>query len=946
MKTPARRFLACATLAAVTVLTALSAREARACGMFVTRPMTNGEIAQRVPYLAIERVLLAWNATTQTEDLVREARFEKANQAFGFVVPVPSRPEVFEVAKPPFDDLSREFPFTAPRLTSAGFEAFGGGVARAPPPVVLSEQRIGSFTAFVLAASDGGGLSDWLKKNGFGVPASAQAWLDHFVHLGFYYVAFRYDAEETAEPGMTSETVRIRFKTPMPYYPYLEPQRSSIPNAPRHLFLWYASQEERVPVAWSRSRDGALAWMQPWEGTAQHVTAKRLRDTMPSLGELVPGDDASGWVVSTFRDAKQSRDGWGDVLLVPASPVAMNDEAIASRWPLLPVLDPRLEGALDDRPLKAASAISAPAPTIEASPARSPEEGGPHHGCEVAFESGGTFSDGVAVLAVMGAVLIARRRRLRALLAAVAILSCKRDAPAPPTKLIETHTVNGSVVAFMPDGAQVLVAEESDVYVYDMASGTERTRFNVTEAFDGGPYEPFAIFALLPLPGRRALVGWNDRATRHGMLSLYDVDRGRELWRKDVTAYESTNSLAVGGTDSLRYPLAVSSDGHRALAAVTGGMILLNVDAAEEVTHLRSPEPVRHLAFLGNDRALTVGDPPYLLGSGNAADGANMHVWDLVRGAEQRAFVGSRNEVLALATTPDGRRAVTIGMEAALRVWDVDGGREVLGLDVSNMTEGRGSRGAVAISGDGKRAYTLFGPRGACAWDIEAGALLDCEDGSAFTGGIALSSDGSLLAFAESKSRDGPDRLADPSVHYWRVPRSAASSAPSMWPRVPPWPKRKSYIVPVVAPSEDDDRVAREGAVLALMFGRISASRIVVDAKSRWSPPTGDAELGPITADGPAPANAEQVTASLRPSFRLCYRRGLESDPKIAGSLSISAKIEPNGHVKSAEAVTSTGVSASVTECVLSKVRNAQFDPPGPMGSTLRIPVSFVTKRK
>jgi MYXO-CTERM domain-containing protein len=920
-------------------MSVLSARDADACGMFVTRPMTDEEIAQKVPYLSIERVLLVWNATTQTEDFVREARFEKANQAFGFVVPVPSRPEVFAVAKSPFDDLSREFPFTLPRLTAAGFESFGGGVARAPPPVVLSEQRIGSFRAFVLAASDGGGLADWLKKNGFGVPVSAQAWLDHFVRLGFHYVAFRYDAEETAQPGMTSETVRIRFKTPMPYYPYLEPQRSSTPTAARNLLLWYVSQEERAPVASSHAGDGALVWRQPWEGTALHVTAKRVRDAIPSLAELVSGDDGSPWVVSTYRDAKQSREGWGDVLLVPTSPVAMSDEAIASRWRLLPVLDPRLEGALDERPLEAASFVtSAVAPPIDASPASSPEKG-TRRGCEVASGSDDAASDGVILLVLVCAVVTARRRRAMAALAVVAILSCKRDPPAPPMqRQMQTHTVNGSVVAFMPDGNEVLVAEGSDVHVYDIASGTERARFNVTGPFDGASYEPFAIFALLPLPGRRALVGSNDRAIRHGMLSLYDVDRGREVWRKDVTAYASS---AVGNFDPVRYPLAVSSDGHRALAADADGMILWNVDASEQVTHLRSPQPVRHLAFLGNDRALAIGEAPYLAANGNAPDDPSMHVWDLVGGTEQRAFVGSRNQVLALAATPDGKRAVTIGMEAALRVWDVDAGREVLGLDVSDMTEGQGSRGVVAISRDGTRAYTLFGPRGACAWDIEAGALLDCEDRNGFNGGIALSPDGGLLAFAESTTRGGLD-----SIHYWQVPRSAASSVPPTWPRVPPWPSRKSYIMPVVAPSEDDDRVVRERAVVALMFGRVSASRIGVDAKAQWSPPAGDAELGPVTAEGPTPANTEQVTASLRPSLRLCYRRGLASDPKMAGNLSISARIGPNGEVKSAEATKSAGVSASVIQCVLSRVRNAQFDSPGPKGSTLRIPVSFVTKTK
>jgi hypothetical protein len=318
-----------------------------------------------------------------------------------------------------------------------------------------------------------------------------------------------------------------------------------------------------------------------------------------------------------------------------------------------------------------------------------------------------------------------------------------------------------------------------------------------------------------------------------------------------------------------------------------------------------------------------------------------MHVWDLAAGTEQRAF-GPRNQVLALATTPDGTRAVTISEEAALRVWDVDGGREVLSLDVSDMTEGLGARDVVAVSNDGKRAYTLFGRRGACAWDIEAGTLLDCEDRSLFTNGVALSPDGSLLAFAASTKRGGQDRLTNPNIHYWPVPRSAASPAPPPWPRVPPF--LNGTYSPVAAPSGADDRVARERAVLALMFGRISASRLGVDAKARTNLRTAIAQLGRITAEGPMPANTEQVAASLQRYFHLCYGQGLASDPKMAGSVSIAAKIGPDGEVTSAEATKIAGVSSNVIQCVLRKVRDARFDSPGPKGSTLRIPVSFAPR--
>ena len=44
---------------------------------------------------------------------------------------------------------------------------------------VLSKERVGSFTAFVLAATDSAALERWLKDNQLVVPPETRAWLDH-----------------------------------------------------------------------------------------------------------------------------------------------------------------------------------------------------------------------------------------------------------------------------------------------------------------------------------------------------------------------------------------------------------------------------------------------------------------------------------------------------------------------------------------------------------------------------------------------------------------------------------------------------------------------------------------------------------------------------------------------------------------------------------------------
>ena len=109
--------------------------------------------------------------------------------------------------------------------------------------------------------------------------------------------------------------------------------------------------------------------------------------------------------------------------------------------------------------------------------------------------------------------------------------------------------------------------------------------------------------------------------------------------------------------------------------------------------------------------------------------------------------------------------------------------------------------------------------------------------------------------------------------------------------------------------------------------------------------PSGEASIGATVASVPV-ANAERVIAGLRAKFRLCYNQGLQSDPGMSGSVTMSVKIAPNGEVNSADSSANTGLSDQVVKCISRALRNAQFDAPGPSGSTIQVPVKFVQQGK
>lgn len=352
------------------------------------------------PSLALERALIIYDAAKQQQHFVREVAFRHSNSRFGFIVPTPSHATVATVASAAFDKLARNYEFLWNR--SFGFGAGDVGVH------VVDRSKVGSFTAFVLAASDEQGLSHWLRSNGLVATPEVSRWLEHYVRLKFHFVALRYDPPVGHKPGeadgrIVTETVRISFETPLPYYPYLEPvaevgDRQGV----RALELWLLANTAMTPVAslgeglgnqWVRPlADGAVyplgariagapkppplprrqatARPTPDLGQSEGIGLRDLgrigegistgRIGLGSVGTIgthqrapilqVLGPELEPWlprgelVLQTFQDQKRSRAGFGDIVFVPQSRRELSDEQRRALRPILAILDPCLLG--------------------------------------------------------------------------------------------------------------------------------------------------------------------------------------------------------------------------------------------------------------------------------------------------------------------------------------------------------------------------------------------------------------------------------------------------------------------------------------------------------------------------------------------------------------------------------------------------------------------------
>ncbi len=322
------------------------ASDAEACGGFFSPRRIAGN---RKPSMAYEQTLIAFDPGSRREHFVREVTFRRSRERFGFVVPTPSRPEVAAVKQSPFRDLLDAFPFTwmerHPIGHGGGGSGSGYGRGAGAGVRVLEVTRVGSFTAFVLAATDERALSNWLAQNGLVSTPEADRWLAHYVRMQFFYVAMRYEPPGgESRPETKAETMRISFDTPLPYYPYFEPEppAGQAADPERLLEIWLVSTEEFVPVA-ARTHDDRVRWVQPFAEGEKFLEDQRAV-LEPIVGAaLLPAQGTP--IVQRFMDQKVSRAGFGDVLFVPRNTTTPDAALRSSLLHALPILDPSLAEA-------------------------------------------------------------------------------------------------------------------------------------------------------------------------------------------------------------------------------------------------------------------------------------------------------------------------------------------------------------------------------------------------------------------------------------------------------------------------------------------------------------------------------------------------------------------------------------------------------------------------
>jgi len=291
-----------------------------------------------------ESALIVYDSATKTEHFIRTADFHSASADFGFLVPTPTKPELFEASADVFGELAeitkrrKEVKFKVKPLeiwgeskrtfssVGSAIKPGGGGVSQSIQSrvQVVEQKRVGKYEAAVLRASEPKLLHEWLETNGYTAPPNLTEWFGAYTANGWYLTAFKIAGDATGDTS--SAAVRISFTADRPFYPYREPAGSGVGGLSRALRVFVLS-DARMSGTIGQG-DGAKAWP---GGTvwSNKVPAKTLAAAVEK-GRLPDTVGGREWHLTEFLDSSSPRPGTDELYFGRAA-----DQTNVEREPII-----------------------------------------------------------------------------------------------------------------------------------------------------------------------------------------------------------------------------------------------------------------------------------------------------------------------------------------------------------------------------------------------------------------------------------------------------------------------------------------------------------------------------------------------------------------------------------------------------------------------------------
>jgi hypothetical protein len=296
-----------------------------------------------------QSALICWDPATKMQTLAIETRFVGKGTEFGWVVPLPSRPEVKPGTKGMFPSLRGMFaPVVQTRglgaapivialivvvlifvyaptwkgaaglllvllflamvmLPALGTARAGGSGSPIAEPDFIDRRIVGDFEVTTLESPEGKVVVDWLRSHQFHVPAAAESVIDQYAKEKWSFVATRLVRESDTAEASTAHPLVFTFTTDAPVYPMRLTGADAKRDLSVELFVFGPSRAMAMGLAVQSAGDLVVSEAPRWRAwrraSSTHVHAAHTAIT-PLVGDAKFATRLTG----TLRPSQMTRD--------------------------------------------------------------------------------------------------------------------------------------------------------------------------------------------------------------------------------------------------------------------------------------------------------------------------------------------------------------------------------------------------------------------------------------------------------------------------------------------------------------------------------------------------------------------------------------------------------------------------------------------------------------
>lgn len=251
------------------------------------------------------------------------------------------------------------------------------------------------------------------------------------------------------------------------------------------------------------------------------------------------------------------------------------------------------------------------------------------------------------------------------------------------------HSAPVSSLAFTPDSKTLVTSsEDRSIRLWDMAGGKELPRLPGQQQSFTGLINPVPY--LVMAPDGKKLLAWVPGNERYTTLTGFDLATGTEIFSFNDQG-RNINSVAF------------CADGKWAATGARDGSVRV-FDLEKKGTLLPGGDwflyekgvSVGDIAFTPDGAALIAG-----------SDAGDVKICNIAKKETLKHLKAHTSRVIAVQTSPDGKRFATVGMNNVIKLWDVATGNELRTWDMRTVArDGLPFIVSIAFSPDSKQLVT------------------------------------------------------------------------------------------------------------------------------------------------------------------------------------------------------------------------------------------------